>query len=75
MDIFPQTVGKGLSTLLLVRVVNCLGKCKETKEINPNQDRLDCDSKTEFEQVAGPEEMAGTNSAWPEWSQDGVFSW
>ena len=19
--------------------------------------------------------MAGTNSAWPEWSQDGVFSW
>lgn len=44
MDIFPQTVGKGLSTLLLVRVVNCLGKCKETKEINPNQDRLDCDS-------------------------------
>ena len=24
--------------------MNCLGKCKETKEINPNQDRLDCDS-------------------------------
>ena len=39
-----RPVGKGLSMLLLVRVVNCLGKCKETKEINPNQDRLDCDS-------------------------------
>lgn len=38
---WPTEEGKGLNSVLIARVVNSLGKCKGT--INLNQDQLGCD--------------------------------